>query len=593
MKPLCTKSLKRATSLGSRNAPSGSGGTVERSNVSKHPEGCGCLTCPLSTQASKRTVRTSTSSTPGSLQQSKKTTLNAKKGTCEPIYLTNIPDPRLTTYQTSDQVSTLKDPDCYRFWDSSRKERYQHLSWLPETDWQGLDSSSSNGSAPNSVLKSWFSTLKIQPQNQNSPKTSWQSSKFTVVDGMENEDIPTKKTKCRKLRLKPNPEQKKLLNQWAGCHRFLYNKSIALLTNKKNKTLRNVFRLRDRFVTITGKYLNTQNNFYTNKPWLKNCPKAIKQGAITESKANLDACWTNLKNKNIKTFTTPFRSKKQQNTNGWSMALEKNNIAKKNNQLHVFPKLLGEMKYCKTKQLHKLIPNAKPSMDCKLQKTAYGEFFLIVPYTCTAKPLVKECSNPVAGDPGVRKFLTTYAPNSREAMIMGNRWSTRIMSLLVRADHLYSELVSCKDPKKRERMKDEIIRIRKQAFYLKKELKYQCANYLVKHYDMVMMPKLDSTTLVLKKDRKLKTKTVRQLQNAGHSEFFDILKDKCWEHGIVFLHCREEYTSQTCPTCGHLNKCNEVYHCNECGFVHDRDIVGALNIMLKGVRTERPSVERL
>lgn len=37
-----------------------------------------------------------------------------------------------------------------------------------------------------------------------------------------------------------------------------------------------------------------------------------------------------------------------------------------------------------------------------------------------------------------------------------------------------------------------------------------------------------------------------------------------------------------------VNKCDEVYKCKACSFSHDRDIVGAFNIMLKGVRKENP-----
>ena len=71
---------------------------------------------------------------------------------------------------------------------------------------------------------------------------------------------------------------------------------------------------------------------------------------------------------------------------------------------------------------------------------------------------------------------------------------------------------------------------------------------------------------------------------AGHSKFFDTLKDKCWENGSHFLHVKEDYTSQTCPCCGTLNKCNEFFKCKNCSFSHDRDIIGSLNIMLKAVR---------
>lgn len=83
----------------------------------------------------------------------------------------------------------------------------------------------------------------------------------------------------------------------------------------------------------------------------------------------------------------------------------------------------------------------------------------------------------------------------------------------------------------------------------------------------------------------MRTKTVRALLQARHCEFFEYLKEKSRETGTQFLHVREEYTSQTCPNCGCLNKCNEVYKCKSCKFSEDRDITGAFNIMLKAVRS--------
>lgn len=89
----------------------------------------------------------------------------------------------------------------------------------------------------------------------------------------------------------------------------------------------------------------------------------------------------------------------------------------------------------------------------------------------------------------------------------------------------------------------------------------QTASFIAKRYDLVLMAKLETGRLGRKQSRRLRTKTVREMMNAGHSRFFERLKDKCWEHGSKFMHVREEYTSQTCPCCGKLSKCNEVYKC--------------------------------
>lgn len=49
----------------------------------------------------------------------------------------------------------------------------------------------------------------------------------------------------------------------------------------------------------------------------------------------------------------------------------------------------------------------------------------------------------------------------------------------------------------------------------------------------------------------------------------------------------EEYTSQTCPQCGNRYKpSSRRYKCPECGFMYDRDGVGAINIYLKKVSSD-------
>jgi putative transposase len=391
---------------------------------------------------------------------------------------------------------------------------------------------------------------------------------------------PIQKIKALKLRLNPNSHQKQMLNQWAGCYRYLYNKTIALLVNPKNSTLRDKLRLRNRLVTVKSRETKKHNSFYNNKPWLTLCPKAVRQGAVFQACANIKACFSNLRARNIKHFKKPYKTKKRQATHGWSMEVEKQNIHRKGNHLYIFETILGEMRYRGVKQLLKLFDNKMvPAMDCKIQKSAFGEYFLIVPVIKKCKPSPHVFSNPVAIDPGIRKYLTTYAPNSQEAFMMGHRWSTRIMNTLETLDYLYS-----KKAKGQSVDNQLIIRLRKKVFYLKKELRDQCASFISKRYDLILMPKLDTKNMCLKENRKLKTKTVRAMMQSCHGEFMNCLKAKCEEHGKRLLEVKEHYTSKTCPHCGHLNTCNEVYKCSNCSFCNDRDIVGALNIFLKAVR---------
>ena len=607
MKQNYTKSRKRVNSLELVKESLDCGTSKETSKQLDHQVESGSLISQVSMDPllAKLLLNNQLSCIQESLQTNKEMISRDNNNTSnQNCLLSNLPDLTFLRSKTLDPESISRGQDFYEFWDLSKKERYQELSWLQETDLPDLESNLSNGSVQNLKLKSWFSIQKIQPQSQNLETTLWPLSKFIVADGMEEDAIKQKETtsiiKVMKLKLNPTKVQKEKLNQWAGCSRYLYNKTIGMLTNKSIPShQKRKYYLRDKLVTLTSgnKQMKKVNNFFSNKKWLLDCPKAIRQWSIFDAQANLQSCFTNKANGNIKKFRAPFKTKKNEKSNGWAVSLDAQYIQRTQKKLFICPTFLSEMKYFGSKQLMKLMPGVdkskaqceqttKPKMTCKIQKNSFNEYFLVVPYEFKRKQnLPKTFKNPVSIDPGVRKFLVSYSPTSRESLIMGNRWSTRIMQLLIQLDSLYSEQAKETDSKKKKSLKAKITRLRKTVCNLKQEMRYQCANYFSKTNDLVLMPKLKTGDLSIKANRKLTTKTVRAMMNAGHGMFFNILKRKCWEQGTYFLEVPEHYTSKTCPCCGHLNVCNEVYSCKSCKFRHDRDMVGALNIFLRAVRS--------
>ena len=92
-----------------------------------------------------------------------------------------------------------------------------------------------------------------------------------------------------------------------------------------------------------------------------------------------------------------------------------------------------------------------------------------------------------------------------------------------------------------------------------------------------------------------KSKKVNQMIHNYWS--FDLLykkiQNKCEEYGLKLIKVTEEYTSKTCPICGECSKHNikdRIFVCNMCSYVDDRDVVGARNIMFKGMNSLDKSV---
>lgn len=505
-----------------------------------------------------------------------------------------------------DPESISRDPDFYAYWDSSKKDLYATLLSLPETDSHASGLNSSSGSSTNTTLSSSFLTERIALQKKSSERTLWPSYKYTVVDGMDAEGTRPK-LKTMKLRIHPNKEQKKLLADWAGCSRFTYNKAVAIRL-AEGSTQKSAYDIRDRIVTLKKRGNDaTPNSFFNNKQWLLKCPKSVRFAAVASAVANVKACFSNLKRDNIKHFDPPFQRKKTQDLRGWTIGMDQKNVHKDGNHLYVFKNMLGEMKYNSIKQLHKMMPGIHPDHDIKLQKDAFNEYYLVFSVDWKMRdrnPVLSvrmsvDCKDKisldvnhfaaVSVDPGVRKTLTTFSPERNESFMIGKGHSTKMMEMLITYDKKTSMLTKASSSQERKKIKNDMLKIRKRLYYMKKEFRDKTAHFLATRYNIVMMPKLGTTDLSKRAGRRLKTKVVRQMCTLGHSSIFEAVRNKCREYSTEFMEVREHYTSQTCPCCGQRKKTSsETYRCNACGLCCDRDIVGALGIFLKATRKTSP-----
>ncbi len=87
----------------------------------------------------------------------------------------------------------------------------------------------------------------------------------------------------------------------------------------------------------------------------------------------------------------------------------------------------------------------------------------------------------------------------------------------------------------------------------------------------------------LKQGKKNRTKTFRKtLSHWNYRELLNIIQMRCEEHRVSFRSVSPYKTSQRCPRCGHTqreNRNNEEFHCLQCDFEEQADIVGSMNIL--------------
>jgi putative transposase len=88
-----------------------------------------------------------------------------------------------------------------------------------------------------------------------------------------------------------------------------------------------------------------------------------------------------------------------------------------------------------------------------------------------------------------------------------------------------------------------------------------------------------------RKKKRLTKKFTNKFQRWCYSKTLSKLSDKCEEYGIGFTKVSPAYTSQTCSSCGTIEKTNrkgEVYSCSTCSVELDADTNAAVNILHRG-----------
>ncbi|GAA6617083.1 zinc ribbon domain-containing protein [Scytonema sp. NUACC26] len=148
-------------------------------------------------------------------------------------------------------------------------------------------------------------------------------------------------------------------------------------------------------------------------------------------------------------------------------------------------------------------------------------------------------------------------------------------------------------------------RVRTHLKNLRSEAHKQVASHLARNYDVIYLPTFETSQMVsqrvggvppleatgepvrvVKKKRKLKSKSARAMMTWAFYDFSQTLQHLCNRYGSRLVRVTEEYTSKTCTKCGHVHHKlggNKKFKCPNCGYEIKRDFQGALGIFLKAL----------
>jgi putative transposase len=363
----------------------------------------------------------------------------------------------------------------------------------------------------------------------------------TVADctDLENTNLQSKK-----IRIYPSCELEKVWKQWLAACRYCYNQAIA----KQRESNTGISRLKLRNLVMQSDL----------PAWVKETPCHIRQNAIFDAHQAYSAS----RNARFKSIREPRQTIKFNDCNF--------------SQGKWYSRLTSKLGFSSSEPI--------PSRCDYGTQLVYrrGKWFAVFP-----EPVQKsenQSNKLIALDPGVRSFLTGY--DSEQVIEIGGGDLGRITRLCQHLDDLISRATKV-NAKTRRSMRRAANRIREKIQNLIDEVHKQSANYLTTSYRLIFLPRFESSQMVAKTSRKIRSKTVRSMLTWAHYRFKQVLKHQASKRGCVVLDVSEAHTSKTCGKCGHRHAKlggSKIHKCPNCGTESPRDCNGARNIMLRALR---------
>jgi transposase len=180
----------------------------------------------------------------------------------------------------------------------------------------------------------------------------------------------------------------------------------------------------------------------------------------------------------------------------------------------------------------------------------------------------------VSLDPGVRTFMTGVTPSNM--IEIGTKCSKRIRTLLKDMDR-----TNRKKTLKKKLKEKHSNRIRNKIKNIVNDLHWKTISHLTNNYNKVFIGDLSPKSVISKENPKLTKMTKRVLTCLSIYKFRERLEWKCDWKNVEYEMINEFYSSKTCSLCGFYKKDlggSDMYSCNYCNSLLNRDINGARNI---------------
>ena len=321
------------------------------------------------------------------------------------------------------------------------------------------------------------------------------------------------------------------MRRWFGAARYAYNQTVELLTGGDAPPAVKT-RIRDLVLPALP-------------PWHRSAPREVLVGAIFDACRAVSAA----KKRNAQLARDKSRGHRQDEDFGRVRFRSRKNPkqtftvqANCVSDAGIYRTKLGDMLMAED------LPVPVNRNICRLT-FRYGQYHMAVPYDEKLPPQRENQARVVALDPGVRSFLSWYCADSVGKI--GEGAFFRIQRLCERLDDLLSRAAKS-SARRRRNMRRAAGRMRIRMENLVWELHRQAARFLVGKFDVILLPSFETSEMVERGRRRIRSKTVRDLLSLAHYRFGMFLRHKAHETGVAILAVSEAYTTRTVSWTGEV-----------------------------------------
>lgn len=367
-----------------------------------------------------------------------------------------------------------------------------------------------------------------------------------------------------KFELMPNGGQARDMGRFAGARRFVFNKALDLQkkTYEAEKKQLSFSQLCKHLVAWKQEFA-----------WLKEAPSQ----ALQQSLKDLDKAWKNFFAK--RAAFPKFKKKGQQESFRFPQGFK---LDQPNSR--VFLPKLGWLRYRNSRDILGTAKNITISQSG-------GKWFASIQTEREVEQPVPTATSAIGIDVGIVRFAAMSDGNFIEPLCSFKKHEKRLAKYQRRMSR------KTKFSQNWHKAKRKVQKVHAQIANARKDFLHKKTAEISKNHAMVAVEDLQIKNMSKSaagnaekpgKNVAAKSGLNKAILDQGWFEFRRQLDYKLDWNGGILIAVPPQYTSQTCPCCGHVAKENRQtqaqFECVDCGYQNNADVVGAINILARGYR---------